>query len=143
MNPHPPVVDASVLVKLFVPEAGSEQAQALLEAVLVQYPDGPAVPDLIFAECGNVFWKKVQRGEITSEIAQACMADLRALPMRVFPLSDLAENALDWALRYRITVYDAAYTALAGALDTQLHSADAALVRLLEGAPVKIHELGA
>ena len=138
MNAHPPVIDASVLVKLFLPETGSDRVQALMEEVLAQHPAGPAVPDLIHAECGNVFWKKVQRGELTAEIAQACMADLRALPMRVFPLTELAENALDWALRYRITVYDAMYAVLASALDASLYTADAALVRLLDKAPVQV-----
>jgi len=138
VSEHPPVIDASVLVKLFLPEAGSEQAQVLMEEVLARHPDGPAVPDLIYAECGNVFWKKVQRGELTADAAHACMADLCALPMRVFPLSALAENALDWALRYRITVYDAAYAVLAATLDTPLHTADAALARLLKKAPLRL-----
>ncbi len=142
MSENPPVIDASVLVKLFLPESGSEQAQALIEQVFARHPDGPAVPDLIYAECGNVFWKKVQRGELTAKAAQACMADLCALPMQVFPLSELAENALDWALRYHITVYDAVYATLAAALCTQLHTAEAALVRLLKRAPVEVQEIG-
>ena len=138
MSAHPPVFDATVLVKLFLPETGSDRVQALMEEVLAQHPDGPAVPDLIHAECGNLFWKKVQRGDLTPEIAQACMTDLRALPMRVFPMTDLAENALDWALRYRITVYDAVYAVLAGALDTPLYTADTALILMLDKAPVQI-----
>jgi predicted nucleic acid-binding protein len=137
----PPVIDASVLVKLFVPESGSEQAQTLMEETLAQYPDGPAVPDLIYAECGNVFWKKVQRGELTPKVAQACMTDLCALPMQVFPLLELAENALNWSLRYRVTVYDAVYAVLACAMDAPLYTADTALKRLLKMAPVRIEEI--
>ncbi len=134
-------MDASVLLKLFLPETGSEQAQAVMEEVFAQHPDGPAVPDLIYAECGNVFWKKVQRGDLTAKAAQECMADLRALPLQVYSLSELAENALDWALRYRVTVYDAVYAVLAAALDSPLYTADAVLRRLLKQAPIHIEEM--
>ena len=74
MNPAPlrAVVDASVAVKIFVPEALSAQAQAVFARFASENGAELIVPDLFFAECANVFWKWVQRsayaGKDASEI---------------------------------------------------------------------------
>ena len=44
------VIDASVAAKWLLPEDGSDQASALLGDALL-------VPDLLFAELANIFWK--------------------------------------------------------------------------------------
>ena len=49
------VVDASVVVKWFVPEIHSDAARRLL--VL---PHEYVAPDLLFAETANTIWKKIR-----------------------------------------------------------------------------------
>ena len=56
------VIDANVAVKWVVTEPGSELADPLLDCALV-------APDLLFAECANILWKKVRRSELTKEEA--------------------------------------------------------------------------
>jgi Hydantoinase B/oxoprolinase len=56
------VSDASIAVKWVVPEHSSERAPLLHDYGLV-------APDLLFAECANILWKKVRRGELTKEEA--------------------------------------------------------------------------
>ena len=52
------VIDASVAIKWVVPEAGTEEAVELLGR------GGLVAPDLLFAECANILWKKVRNGEL-------------------------------------------------------------------------------
>jgi predicted nucleic acid-binding protein len=113
------IVDASVVVKWFVPEAHSDAARALLD-VSHQY----AAPDLLFAETAHVLWKKARRGEISARSAKdlvdaICASDVESIPSRV-----LAADAQAMALVTGQTVYDALYLALAVRLDTRLITAD-------------------
>ena len=122
------VVDASVLVKLFVPEDGSEAAVALLRSETGQ-ATLRLVPDLVYLECANVLWKMVKRGMLTGDLARESLSDLVELPLQVRPSLDVAESAFDLADELNITAYDAAYLALALSMDAPLVTADAALVR--------------
>jgi len=51
------VIDAGVVVKWFIPKVDSNIAHQLLERNL-QGVDAPVAPDLLIAECGNVFWRR-------------------------------------------------------------------------------------
>ncbi len=59
------VVDASVAIKLFLAEPLSSEAHALF-ACLATSSSTFHVPDLLYAECGNILWKHVQRGNGTA-----------------------------------------------------------------------------
>ena len=50
------IVDASVGIKWYVDEPGTAQAVDVLAR------DDLVAPDLIFAEVGNAFWKRIHRG---------------------------------------------------------------------------------
>jgi predicted nucleic acid-binding protein len=127
------VVDASVGIKLFLHEEHSQRAQELFERSL-RDPDGNLfVPDLFFIECANVLWKKVRRGEYTTELAAQSLADLQALELPSTPTSKLMEHALEIACTYGITSYDACYVALAEAKGVPLVTADDRLKRVLAG----------
>src|SRR5438067_1354369 len=95
--PRSRVVDACAAAQLFVPEPLTTRAVALFQWL------GAAgtvvhVPDLFYAECANIFWKKVQRGSISQSAARVAMADTLALPLRPTPCAILADDALDLAL---------------------------------------------
>jgi predicted nucleic acid-binding protein len=51
------VLDASVAVKVFVPETHSAAARELLTRFTREDEAELVVPNLFFVECANVFWK--------------------------------------------------------------------------------------
>lgn len=68
------VVDASVVLKWFVPEAGSDAASRLLAS-----EDRLEAPDLLFAEIANAIWKKVLRGQLTRAESQLLVSDIEKI----------------------------------------------------------------
>lgn len=126
------VIDASVLVKAFIPENGSEEAGSLLaraEAAEV----GLIAPELIYPETANILWKKVRRNELTLDEAREIAEAVLAVPIRAEAAASTFLLALDIALAFGVTAYDAQYVALAEALDCQLITADQKLASTLEG----------
>jgi predicted nucleic acid-binding protein len=113
------VVDASVVLKWFFPEPDSAAARRLLD-VGHQY----VAPDLLFAEVGNAVWKRVRRGELSSEEGQQLIADLAEVTVETLATRGLVSDACAIAMASRQTVYDSLYLALAVRLDTQLVTAD-------------------
>jgi predicted nucleic acid-binding protein len=126
------VVDASVAVKWYVPEAGSGHAAALLD-------EGEALlaPDLLVAEFGNAVWKKIRTGELRPGEGEAIVrAFLSALPVTLHPSPMLLQGAWEIAARFRRTIYDALYLALAVAEDCPFITADETLVRAVRATPL-------
>ena len=80
------VIDASVAVKWVVPEPGSGHAEILIDHGLV-------APDLIYAECANVFWKKVRRGELTENEAISAGRLLEQANVDLLSMRNLLEPA--------------------------------------------------
>ncbi|MET0554203.1 MAG: type II toxin-antitoxin system VapC family toxin [Vicinamibacteria bacterium] len=128
------VVDSSVAVKWFVPEALSEPAARLLDPSYELW-----APDLLIPEFGNVLWKKLRRGEIRRDEALEIVAALREVPLEIAGSADLVAPALDIAAAYGRTVYDALYVALAVARDCVLVTADERLAAALTGGPLARH----
>jgi predicted nucleic acid-binding protein len=124
------VVDASLVIKWFVPEVNWEAARRWLDA-----PNDYIAPDLLFPETGNTVWKKVGRGELSAEEGQRLVADLSVIAVEAVAMRGLLPDAHALALRTGITVYDATYLALAIRLDTQVVTGDDRLVRRLAGHP--------
>jgi predicted nucleic acid-binding protein len=123
------VVDASVVVKWYVPEDGSAEASALLDR-----SEEKLAPDLLAAEFGNVLWKKVRAGELApSEAQEIASAFVSAPPVLFWPSATLLSPALEIALRYGRTVYDSIYLAIALAEGCPVVTADTRLVQALKG----------
>ena len=135
------VVDASVGIKLFLVEDLSDKAHRLLNGLTSDPPARFYVPDLFYTECANILWKYVRRFGYPSENARQDVVDLQALALRTVSTADVLEPALDLALTYEITVYDASYAALAQQLDMPLITADLALTRKLEQSSVDVQAL--
>lgn len=127
------VVDASVGVKLFLDESGSDEAERLFALLERDPPHVIAVPDLFFIECANVFRSRAHRRLMTAEQARVAFTVLRTLPLQSVASSDLAPAALDLALTHGLAVYDGTYAALAEKLGVPLVTADGRLARKLEG----------
>lgn len=130
----PLVVDSSVAVKWFVPEALSEVAARLLEPGY-----DLTAPDLLVPEFGNVLWKKMRRNEIRRHEALEIVAALGEVPLTIVGSAALVAPALEIAAAYGRTVYDALYVALAVARDCALVTADERLAAALAGGPLARH----
>jgi predicted nucleic acid-binding protein len=111
------VVDASVAAKWLAPEPDSPWAEALLDDELI-------VPDLLFAEVGNILWKKQLRGDMDTAATQMGARWLLQVPMQVHDSAGLLADALDLALQLQHPAYDCFYLALAQRVDAPLVTAD-------------------
>ncbi len=131
------VVDASVGVKLFLEESGSEEAESVFALLGHEPPHVIVVPDLFFIECANVFRSRVHRRLMDADKARKSFVILMRLPLQSISSSELAPLALDLALAHGLSVYDATYAALAVRLGAPLVTADGTLARKLEDAGTK------
>jgi predicted nucleic acid-binding protein len=130
------VVDASVVVKWFVPEIHSEKARRLLAA-----PHEYIAPDLLFAETTNTIWKKIRRRELTAEEGQRLVADMGEIAVDTVSCRALAEDAHVVANATGRTVYDCMYIALAVRLNTRAITADDRLEASLRSFPAVAHHI--
>jgi predicted nucleic acid-binding protein len=117
------VVDASLVVKWFVPEIHAEAARHWLDG-----RHDFVAPDLLFPELGNVLWKKVQRGELNAHVARRLVGDVLGVAVETVPTRSLLEDALPVAISAGVTAYDAMYLTLAIRLDTQVVTGDGKFV---------------
>lgn len=140
--PFRAVVDASVAVKIFVPEVLSDQAQAVFAQFASEDGAELVVPDFFFIECANVFRKWVRRSAYPEKAVQEHLHDLTGLGLTAIPAQLLADNALGIALKHQITAYDACYIAAAAQLRLPLITADEKLVRQLAQDPCEVQWLG-
>jgi len=135
------VVDASVGIKLFVDEQGSEMAERIFILLASNPPITLYVPDLFYIECANILWKYTRHHDYPAEFARENIADLLMLALQSIPTSALIKDALELALAYQISAYDACYIALAQKLNLPFLTADSALINKTRSAQVTIIDL--
>ncbi|HEY3197873.1 MAG TPA: type II toxin-antitoxin system VapC family toxin [Nitrospirales bacterium] len=121
------VVDASVAVKWLVPESHAEAAGRILTSNYELL-----APDLIWAEVGNVIWKKWRRREVSGEVAGDLLRDFHRYPLQTFASRALMIAAWDLAEQYDRTFYDSVYLALAVNAECPLITADLKLYNRLK-----------
>lgn len=113
-------------------------ASALAPALADDGPDGDAArerlrgqalvaPELIDLETASVIRRRLRSGHLDLRRAELALTDLVELPLRRAPHRPLLARC--WELRQNLTVYDAAYVALAELLDVVLLTADGRLAR--------------
>jgi predicted nucleic acid-binding protein len=113
------VVDASIVIKWFIPEIHSEaamQARRLRQRL--------HVPGFLALELGNVTAKKIRREELTRADGETILRELRHIPLRRHADERLFPAAYELALETRQSVYDCLYLSLAEAVDGRLITAD-------------------
>lgn len=138
------VVDASVAAKWFLPGRGetlSDEAFRLLRG----YAKGEIrliVPDLFWAELGNLLWKAVRQGRCTKTTGESARASLKDRKLPTVPTVALLDVALAIALTFDRTVYDSLYVALAVHSKAELVTADERLANAL-AAQLPVKWLGA
>ena len=112
------VGDASAVLELLRQTPAGKTIQAML------FDAGQTLhaPHLIDIEIVQVIRRFVSGGEVTAERGRAMVEDLADLSMRRYPHDELLRRV--WELRGNLSAYDAAYVALAEALDAPLLTRD-------------------
>lgn len=113
------IVDASVVIKWFLPEIHSDAAFRV-----TQLHERLHVPAFMTMELGNVIAKKIRRKELTRADGTGILKELRHLPLQRHPDDRLFPAAYELALDTQQSLYDCLYLALAEAVDGQLITAD-------------------
>jgi predicted nucleic acid-binding protein len=124
------VIDASVVIKAYVPEILSDKAAE----VMAQVADGDLVllaPDLFYPETGNILWKKNRLHELTLAEVDEIVDALSALPIKIEASHAVMPLAVALAIHCGISVYDAMYVTVARIYETKLITADGKLVDAL------------
>lgn len=120
------VVDASVAVKWIAPEEASIEAQQLREGFAL------LAPELIYAECANIIWKKVRKGNIPESGAVRAAEILASVEVETFSLGPLSPTAVELSVRLNHPAYDCFYLALAVNEDCRMVTADERLLRVIK-----------
>lgn len=119
------VIDASIAVKWVVEEEGTAEALALRRHTQL------IAPELLIAECANILWKKVRRGELAKAEALLAGRLLQVADIELVPTRSLLEDATRLAIDLDHPAYDCLYLALATARDCRFATADDRFLRKL------------
>jgi predicted nucleic acid-binding protein len=110
------VADASVLATALGDDgAEGDRARSRLRGERL------SAPELVDLEVASVLRRQVRGGHVDDRRAALALADLAALPLRWAPHRPLLARC--WELRDSLSIYDAAYVALAEALEVILLTA--------------------
>jgi predicted nucleic acid-binding protein len=134
------VLDASVAVKWAIPSVNETLTRESLR-LLKRYADGKInliVPDVFWAEIGNVLWKGVRLRRWPRVLAEDATSKLRERDFFTVSSLELLPEALKIAFAYDRSVHDCLYVALAIQFKTEMITADERLANALAARlPVK------
>ncbi len=119
------VVDASTMLEALL----RTPAAAVVEERLFDPGQTLHVPHLLDLEVAQVLRRYAMTGQVEPDRCREALADLGDFPLSRYPHDFLLPRV--WELRANLTAYDAAYVALAEALDAPLLTRD----RRLAAAP--------
>jgi predicted nucleic acid-binding protein len=117
------VIDASAILELLLNTPASGRVAERLFA----RNDTLHAPHLLDLEVAQVLRRYTLAGEMEAERSEQALEDLADLPLNRYPHDVFLFRI--WALRRNLTAYDAAYIALAEALDAPLVTRDDVLAR--------------
>jgi len=125
------VIDASVVLKwYFSDEEFGDIALGILDGHISERLALHA-PALLEFEVANGLAIATRRGRVAADETRKALEGFMELGIELHPLSPHFKKVLEYAEKYKITAYDAAYVALAHNLKTTVVTADK---RLLEAA---------
>ena len=115
------VVDASVAIKWYVRETGSEKAVALLESEDFLF----LAPDVFLPETVNALLRQWKAGQLVDEALDKALRDLTFFLPELVASTRVIDRAVTIARAIRHPIYDCLYLALAERWETQFVTADA------------------
>lgn len=124
------VIDSGVTVKWFVTEPYTTEA----EQILADYQRSSIsflAPDLIYAEFGNIVWKKRMFQGLDAKLAEEAIKKFRKVRFAITRSSDLLDDAYLLAITHRRSVYDMLYLGLSLRAGCQFVTADEKLVNAI------------
>ena len=126
------VVDASVVIELLLrtPRADAITNRIIRDDVALH------VPHLIDVEIAQVLRRYTLTRDLNAIRATEALADFADIRLERHPMEPLLKRI--WTLRVNMTAYDAAYVALAEALDAPLVTCDARLGSAAQDAIVEV-----
>lgn len=117
------VVDASVAIKWIIQEEHSSEALRLRNEYNL------VAPELIFAECANILWKKVLRRGLSRQEAAYGAKLIELMDIEVVPMRNLVEAAAGLSIHLDHPAYDCFYFTLAAIRGCLFVTADIAFHR--------------
>jgi predicted nucleic acid-binding protein len=136
---NPLVIDASIAVKWFLPEDGSDEA-LIIRNRFVDREYHLIAPDLMLSEFVNVLWKR--REFVEEATSLDIISDLLALGIDLVPSEQFIVRAYKLGRQYSRTVYDSLYLALAESRSCDMVTADSRLYNAVEKHLPFVHLLG-
>jgi predicted nucleic acid-binding protein len=127
------VIDSGVIIKWFVDEPFYPEARRIRD----QYRNGSltlVAPDLLYAEVGNIVWKKQRFQGLSATDAADVMRALKPYSIPTTPAADLLDDAYLLAVTHGRTVYDALYLALSVRENCRVVTADQRLANAVGAA---------
>ncbi|KYH38052.1 MAG: twitching motility protein PilT [Candidatus Bathyarchaeota archaeon B24] len=99
-------------------ESGWEEVEDRLRA-------GCITLELAIKEVGSSLWKRVGRGDLKPELALRVFKDLvKFKPVKLYKQEELLVEAMEYALKLGLTIYDCLFIALAKRLGEPLITSD-------------------
>ena len=138
------VLDASVAAKWLLPPEKESLVERSLQ-MLTNFKVGKLsfiVPDLFWAEMGNIFWKSARTGRMPIVAAEVAFASLLEITIPTSSSIPLLPSSFEIALRFQRTFYDSIYLALAKSSGHPLVTADERLANAV-AAYLPVRWLGA
>ncbi len=117
------VIDASALLEVLL----NTLASGRVTERLFSQNETLHAPHVLDLEVAQVLRRYTLSGEMDAERSEQALDDLADLPLNRYPHDVFLFRI--WTLRRNLTAYDAAYVALAEALNAPLITRDAALAR--------------
>jgi predicted nucleic acid-binding protein len=128
MNSNPIIIDANVVVKWFVEENDSGEALKLRDKFIIGEID-LIVPHLLFFEVLNAL--KYSDLFTQAELNDICVS-LENYGLNIKTIKDeVREKMIEIALKHDLSIYDAAYVALALKFKGLLFTADEKIIKKL------------
>lgn len=122
------ITDASVGVKWIFPEEHDSFARKIFDQI-GSSEVRIVVPELFYSEVANACWVRVKRKMVQFQEAVKLLGLISKLPLLKRADSEFTAVALEHAVHYNISAYDALYVALAETYLASLVTADKALLQ--------------
>lgn len=126
------VLDASVVVKWFIPEEYEDIALRFTKSDLILL-----APDLLLTEIANIFAMGMRTERVTRWQSIESVWSLSISGVKFQDTKSLIQSAFDLACEYKQTVYDCLYLALAIREQSVMVTADEKLVNALRKTPLE------